>query len=125
MYLLLIFVIVSLLSRTFYEELSLVEGSLEGFCNSFLKSVVGFNVYTPFLTNMEWGMKVLKEYGSSFLSNFQHKLGDSLSVIAHYRSLKVRLVHWKCCGTWSLYSEQYLHGVTLVKVSSYTLMKIT
>ena len=104
-----------------------MEGSLEGICNSFLKNEECFNVYIPFLTNMERGMKVLKEYGGSFLSDFQRELGDSLSLIAHYCSPKVRLVHYLEILRDMIYcaQKQYLHGVSLVKVSSCSLVKTT
>lgn len=106
-------------SRLFCSDLSLVEGSLEGICNVFIEKEEGFNVYIPFLTNMEQGLKILREYGGSFLLDYQRQLGDSMSLIGHLCSPRVRLVHYlemfrdlTFCA-----QKQYLHGVSLVKVS--------
>ena len=108
-----------LIFRSFYEDLSLVEGSVEGTCNSFMQNEERFDVYVPFLTNMERGLKILKDYGGTFLSDYQRQLGDSMSVIGHYCSPRVRLVHYLEMLRDLAYcaQKQYLHGVSLVKVS--------
>ncbi len=96
-----------------------MEGSLEGICNVFKANEQGFHVYIPFLTNMEQGLKILREYGGTFLSDYQRQLGDSMSLIGHLCSPRVRLVHYLEMFRDLTYcvQKQYLHGVDLVKVS--------
>lgn len=105
--------------RVFYEDLSSVEDSLEGVCNFFIENEDSFNVYIPFLTNMERGLKILREFGGSFFADLQMQLGDKVDIVGHYCSPRARLAQYLEMFRDLCYcsQKQYLHGVSLVKVS--------
>lgn len=105
--------------RQFYEELSVHEDSLEGICNCFIENEAGFRCYLPFLLNMERGLHVLTEYGGSFFTDKQREVEDELGIVAHYGRPKTRLAEYLYMMKDLCYctQKQYLHGVSLVKVS--------
>ena len=70
------------------------DNSLQDMCNTFIKNEDGFNVYIPFLVNMERGLKILKEYGGSFFMDHQRQLGDETDILGHYCSPRLRLVQY-------------------------------
>lgn len=105
--------------RRFYEELSAHEDSVEGVCNSFIENETGFQCYIPFLLNMEQGLQVLTDYGGSFFTDKQHEISDEIGIVGHYRKPRQRLVEYTEMLRDLCYcaQKQYLHGVSLVKVS--------
>lgn len=96
------------------------EDSLEGVCNSFIANEEGFRGhYVLFLLNSEQGQHILAEYGGSFFTDMQREAEDEEGVSAHYAKPRTRLVDYlellrdlSYCA-----QKQYLHGVSLVKVS--------
>lgn len=89
-------------------------------CNTFLESETGLQCYVPYLLHMEAGLQVLAEYGGSFFTDKQREVKDELGVVAHYCKPKERLAAYLAIMQDLCYcaQKQYLHGVSLVKVSS-------
>ncbi len=104
----------------FYEELSHQEDSVEGVCNTFIQNRNGFlSCYLPFLLNVERGQRILTEYGGTFFTDKQREVEDELGLLGHYRRPRERLVEYYEALRDLCYcaQKQYLHGVSLVKVS--------
>ena len=101
--------------------MSLQEDSLEGVCNSFIANEHGFRQYVPFLLNSEQGQQILAEYGGSFFTDKQREVGDEGGVAWHYARPRARLVEYLSMLRDLSYcaQKQYLHGVSLVKVSQW------
>lgn len=113
--------------RMLYEKLSLGEDSLEDMCNSFIENEDGFNVYIPFLINMDQGLNILREYGGSFFTDHQRELGDEMDILDHYCSPRARLVQYLEMFRDLCYSaqKQYLHGVSMVKVGAASMLTVS
>ena len=107
--------------RKFYSELSLQESSLEGICSTFIHHGAEFKCYIPFLSNLDRGLHVLTSYGGSFFTDKQHEIGDELSLIERYSHPKQRLIDYDryLKEIFMCSQKEYLHGVSIVKVSSF------
>ena len=95
---------------------------MEGVCNTFIQNQNEFlSCYVPFLLNMERGQRILAEYGGSFFTDKQREVEDELGLHGHYRRPKERLVEYYEALRDLCYcaQKQYLHGVSLVKVSKW------
>lgn len=68
---------------------------------------------------MDQGLQILSEYGGSFFTDKQHEIGDEMTITEHYCRPRERwreyvsyLKELHVCA-----HKEYLHGVSLIKVS--------